>query len=70
MCTLPSRIIGSSYPIHVHYPAAAIVSSKMPTEQICMSMILLEPAHKILHTTVKFKRRTISVTPFFVPDQE
>jgi hypothetical protein len=29
-----------------------------------MSMILLEPAHKILHTTVKFKRRTISVTPF------
>jgi len=29
-------------------------------------MILLEPAHKILHTTVKFKRRTISVTPFFV----
>jgi hypothetical protein len=27
-------------------------------------MILLEPAHKILHTTVKFKRRTISVTPF------
>jgi hypothetical protein len=25
-------------------------------------MILLEPAHKILHTTVKFKRRTISVT--------
>jgi hypothetical protein len=29
-----------------------------------MSMILLEPAYKILHTTVKFKRRTISVTPF------
>jgi hypothetical protein len=29
-----------------------------------MSMILLEPAHKILHTTVKFKRRTISVTPY------
>jgi hypothetical protein len=29
-------------------------------------MILLEPAHKILHTTVKFKRRTISVTPFYV----
>ena len=28
-------------------------------------MILLEPAYKILHTTVKFKRRTISVTPFF-----
>ena len=27
-------------------------------------MILLEPAHKILHTTVKFKRRTISVTPY------
>ena len=27
-------------------------------------MILLEPAYKILHTTVKFKRRTISVTPF------
>jgi hypothetical protein len=31
-----------------------------------MSMILLEPAYKILHTTVKFKRRTISVTPFYV----
>ncbi len=31
-----------------------------------MSMILLEPAYKILHTTVKFKRRTISVSPFFV----
>jgi hypothetical protein len=30
-----------------------------------MSMILLEPAYKILHTTVKFKRRTISVTPYF-----
>jgi hypothetical protein len=30
-----------------------------------MSMILLEPAYKILHTKVKFKRRTISVTPFF-----
>jgi hypothetical protein len=28
-----------------------------------MSMILLEPAYKILHTTVKFKRRTISVSP-------
>jgi hypothetical protein len=28
-----------------------------------MSMILLEPAYKILHTPVKFKRRTISVTP-------
>jgi hypothetical protein len=27
-------------------------------------MILLEPAYKILHTPVKFKRRTISVTPF------
>jgi Aldo/keto reductase family len=27
-----------------------------------MSMILLEPAYKILHTTVKFKRRTISVS--------
>jgi hypothetical protein len=27
-------------------------------------MILLEPAYKILHATVKFKRRTISVTPF------
>jgi hypothetical protein len=36
----------------------------IPTERICMSMILLEPAYKILHTTVKFKRRTISVTPF------
>jgi hypothetical protein len=31
-----------------------------------MSMILLEPAYKILHTTVEFKRRTISVTPFYV----
>jgi hypothetical protein len=31
-----------------------------------MSMILLEPAYKILHTPVKFKRRTISVTPFFI----
>ena len=30
-----------------------------------MSMILLEPAYKIFHTSVKFKRRTISVTPFF-----
>jgi hypothetical protein len=30
-----------------------------------MSMILLEPAYKILHTTVEFKRRTISVTPYF-----
>ena len=29
-------------------------------------MILLEPAYKILHTTVEFKRRTISVTPFSV----
>jgi hypothetical protein len=28
-------------------------------------MILLEPAYKILHTPVKFKRRTISVTPYF-----
>jgi hypothetical protein len=28
-------------------------------------MILLEPAYKILHTTVKFKRRTISVKPTF-----
>jgi hypothetical protein len=28
-------------------------------------MILLEPAYEILHTTVKFKRRTISVTSFF-----
>jgi hypothetical protein len=27
-------------------------------------MILLEPAYKIFHTSVKFKRRTISVTPF------
>src|ERR1019366_7571188 len=36
----------------------------MPTDRICMSMILLEPAYKILHTTVKFKRRTISVTPY------
>jgi hypothetical protein len=29
-----------------------------------MSMILLEPAYKILHTKVKFKRRTISVASF------
>jgi hypothetical protein len=29
-----------------------------------MSMILLEPAYKILHAPVEFKRRTISVTPF------
>jgi hypothetical protein len=29
-----------------------------------MSMILLEPAYKILHAKVKFKRRTISVTVF------
>jgi hypothetical protein len=29
-----------------------------------MSIILLEPAYKIFHTSVKFKRRTISVTPF------
>ena len=29
-----------------------------------MSRILLEPAYKILHTSVEFKRRTISVTPF------
>jgi hypothetical protein len=28
-------------------------------------MILLEPAYKIFHTSVKFKRRTISVTPFY-----
>jgi hypothetical protein len=27
-------------------------------------MILLEPAYKIFHTSVKFKRRTISVTPY------
>jgi hypothetical protein len=27
-------------------------------------MILLEPAYKILHALVEFKRRTISVTPF------
>jgi len=27
-------------------------------------MILLEPAHKILHLNVEIKRRTISVTPF------
>jgi hypothetical protein len=33
-----------------------------------MSMILLEPAYKILHVTGKFKRRTISVTPYFVHD--
>jgi hypothetical protein len=30
-----------------------------------MSMILLKPAYKILHARGKFKRRTISVTPFF-----
>jgi hypothetical protein len=30
-----------------------------------MSMILLEPAYKILHAAVEFKRRTISVTPYF-----
>jgi hypothetical protein len=30
-----------------------------------MSMILLEPAYKILHAMVKFKRRTISVIPYF-----
>jgi len=29
-----------------------------------MSMILLEPAYKI--SSVEIKRRTISVTPFFV----
>jgi hypothetical protein len=33
-------------------------------------MILLEPAYKILHTTVKFKRRTISVTPIFGSSQD
>jgi len=31
-----------------------------------MSMIPLEPAYKIFHTSVKVKRRTISVTPFFM----
>src|SRR5271155_678289 len=41
-----------------------VLPRSIPTERICISIILLEPAHKILHTTVKFKRRTISVTPF------
>jgi hypothetical protein len=34
----------------------------MPTERICMSMILLEPANKITHCNVEIKRRTISLT--------
>src|ERR1035437_6241281 len=34
-----------------------------------MSMILLEPAYKILHTTVKFKRRTILVNQTFREEQ-
>jgi hypothetical protein len=33
------------------------------TVRIRMSMILLEPAYMILHTSVKFKRRTISAIP-------
>jgi hypothetical protein len=36
----------------------------MPTERICMSMILLEPANKITHCNVEIKRRTISLTGF------
>jgi hypothetical protein len=36
----------------------------MPTERICMSMILLEPANKITHRNVEIKRRTISLTGF------
>ena len=40
-----------------------LLPRSIPTERICISIILLEPAHKILHTTVKFKRRTISVIP-------
>jgi hypothetical protein len=36
----------------------------MPTERISMSMILLQSAYKILITRMRFKRRTISVTPF------
>jgi hypothetical protein len=42
----------------------ARLARSIPTERICRSMILLEPAYKIFHTSVKFKRRTISVTPF------
>jgi hypothetical protein len=34
----------------------------MPTERICMSMILLEPANKITHYNVVIKQRTISLT--------
>jgi hypothetical protein len=36
----------------------------MPTERICISMILLEPANKITHLNVEIKRRTISLTEF------
>jgi hypothetical protein len=36
----------------------------MPTERICISMILLEPANKITHLNVEIKRRTISLTGF------
>jgi hypothetical protein len=34
----------------------------MPTERICISMILLEPANTIIHFNVEIKRRTISLT--------
>jgi hypothetical protein len=36
----------------------------MPTERICIAMIPLKPANKIIHLNVEIKRRTISLMGF------
>jgi hypothetical protein len=38
------------------------VPRPMPTERICISMMLLEPANTITHYNVEIKRRNISLT--------
>ena len=45
--------------------ADAACTSSMPTERICMSMILLEPANKIAYPQRSIKLRTISLVGLF-----
>jgi hypothetical protein len=51
----------STLPVALRARGENVLPRSIPTECICMSMILLEPANTIPHFTVEIKRRTISL---------
>src|SRR5277367_689061 len=64
-CFCVNFFLNSTLPAALRATRSKVVLPRsIPTERICISMILLEPANKITHFNVEIKRRTISLTGF------